>query len=66
MVNEWLVAAGVVLTPIVVVVLGWWFNRQQQDRARLAALEQQLQGDRVQVYRDILEPFAVMFTSDVA
>jgi hypothetical protein len=63
-------AIGAILTPIAVAVLGAtfaaisWRFRTRLERAH--SLEDQLRSERVEIYNDILEPFIILLTTEVA
>ncbi|HET7369217.1 MAG TPA: hypothetical protein VFK45_00085, partial [Gammaproteobacteria bacterium] len=57
-------AFGALATPILVAflgIVGWRFRSEYERRMEL---EDQLRGDRIQIYNTILEPFIIMFTPD--
>lgn len=63
---DYISAIGAVATPILVLVLTaiGWKLRQSVERERL--LEDKLRGDRIDTYNLILEPFIILFMTDVA
>lgn len=63
---DYLSAIGAVATPIMVLVLTaiGWKLRQSFERERL--LEDKLREDRINAYNLILEPFIILFMTDVA
>lgn len=63
---DYISAIGAVATPILVLVLTaiGWKLRQSVERERL--LEDKLREDRIDTYNLILEPFIILFMTDVA
>ena len=61
---DWLTEAMTILTPILVALFGLVIARQNRNAEKRQAVEQQIQPDRIQVYRDVLEPFLIMFVPE--
>lgn len=59
-------ALGAIATPIIVIALGAWGWLIRSRFERRVELENQLREDRIQIYNDILEPFVIAFTADLA
>lgn len=62
--TEWTIAIGAILTPLVVAFLGYRWSQQSQAAERRAAIDRQMQADRIEVYHNFLKPFMVMFMND--
>ena len=63
---DYLVAAGTIATPILVLLLsgiGW---RLRNRLERQFVLEDKLRDDRIRIYNDILKPFILLLTTDVS
>ena len=63
---DYLVAAGTIATPILVLLLsgiGW---RLRNRLERQFVLEDKLRDDRIRIYNDILKPFILLLTTDAA
>ena len=74
---ELITAIGNIATPILLIVLsgiGWFIKgrletsqkAEEELRRRAEKLEEEIRGDRLQVYNDILEPFIILFTKEEA
>ncbi len=77
--NDWLdyvTAFGTVATPVLVLILtgiGWHIKsrleavRESENKKldRIRELEDKLREDRIEIYNALLEPFFVLFTTDV-
>ena len=55
---------GSITTPILVVYFGYTFSRKQKEIDRKIKLEEQLRGDRIGIYNEILQPYIIIFTPD--
>lgn len=62
---DWITAIGVILTPLAVAIFGYRWSRQSQAAERQAAIDRQMQADRIAVYQELLKPFMVMFMNDI-
>ena len=63
---DYLVVAGTIATPILVLLLsgiGW---RLRNRLERQFVLEDKLRADRIRIYNDILKPFILLLTTDAA
>ena len=74
---ELITVIGTIATPILLIVLsgiGWFIKSrletsqkaEEELRRRAEKLEEEIRGDRLQVYNDILEPFIMLFTKEEA
>lgn len=63
---DWITAIGVILTPLAVAFFGYRWSRQNQAAERQAAIDRQMQADRIAVYQELLKPFMIMFMNDTA
>lgn len=64
--QQWLLVAGTVATPIVVILMGYVFHRQNKTAEHRAAIEGRVHDDRLSVYQAVLKPFSLMFMSEDA
>lgn len=62
---DWITAIGVILTPLAVAFFGYRWSQQSQAAERQAAIDRQMQADRIAVYQELLKPFMVMFMNDI-
>lgn len=62
---DWITAIGVILTPLAVAFFGYRWSQQSQAAERQAAIDRQMQADRIAVYQELLRPFMVMFMNDL-
>jgi len=63
---EYLTAVGAISIPVLVIVLsalGWGLRKRIE---RKLELEDKLRDDRVNIYRQILEPFVILLMTDDA
>ncbi|MSM40749.1 MAG: hypothetical protein GJT30_14125 [Geobacter sp.] len=63
---DYVTAVGAVATPLLVLLLtgiGWTIRRNQE---RQHDLEDKLREKRIEIYNQILEPFIILLTSDMA
>ena len=59
-------AIGAIATPILLAILsavGWQLRRKVERRIEL---ENQLRGDRIAIYNDIIEPFVILLMTEEA
>ena len=63
---DYLVAIGTISTPVLVLIVGAVVWKYRQSIERRIRLEEQLRDDRIEIYNQILEPFIVLFMTDVA
>lgn len=64
--QQWLLVTGTVATPIVVILMGYVFHRQNKTAEHRAAIEGRVHDDRLSVYQAVLKPFSLMFVSQDA
>lgn len=63
---DYVTAIGAIATPIIVVALGAVGWRIRTKFERHLELENKLREDRIETYNDILEPFVILFMTDIA